>query len=351
MKEGGAGLAAIIMALRWGICGAGLISNDFVVSLRALPASEHKVVAVGARSVERANEFAATHDIPRAYGSYEEVAADEEVDVVYVGTIHPTHLAVCTMVLGKGKPVLCEKPLTMNVCDTETLLKTAQEKGLFFMEGNWMRFFPVMVELRRLLAEDAIGEIRHVNVTFSFRRAAEVGKRTGRQRLTDPELGGGSVLDVGVYALSFTNMVMREERPESIHAWGQLTEEGTDELAAITMIYKGGRIAQLTCGTAYDLPCEAVVCGTKGDIKIPKPFWCPTRLETPTGVKEYPLPEPSLPVNFPNGQGMFYEAEEVRRCLKEGKRESEVVTSANSLLVAEMAEEIMKQIGVIYFRD
>ena len=338
------------MALRWGICSAGLISNDFVVSLRALP-ENHRVVAVGARSLERAQAFAATHSIPSAYGSYEEVADDPEVDVLYVGTIHTTHLAVCNKLLDKGKPILCEKPLTMNVQDTQTLLAKVREKKSFFMEGNWMRFFPVMVDVRKLLAENAIGDVRHVNVTFSFRRGAEVGKRTGRQRLVDPALGGGSVLDVGVYAISFTNMVMGEERPESIHAWGQLTDQGTDELAAMILTYKGGRIAQLTCGTAYDLPCEAMVCGTKGDIKILRPFWCPTKMETPDGIKEYPLPEPTLPVNFPNGQGMFYEAEEVRKCVQEGKSESDVVSLANSLLVAEIVEEVMKQIGVIYFRD
>ena len=158
------------------------------------------------------------------------------------------------------------------------------------------------------------------------------------------------MLDVGVYAISFTSMVMGGEKPKSIHAWGQLTEEGTDELAAITLIYKGGCIAQFTCGTAYDLPCEAVVCGSKGEIKIPKPFWCPTVLETPSGCKEYPLPKPALPVNFPNGQGMFYEAEEVRRCLQEERKESSVVPFTDSLLVAEIAEEVMKQIGVVYFR-
>ena len=261
------------MALRWGICGAGKIANDFVVALKTLP-SEHKLVAVGARSLERAKKFSAKHGIPRAYGSYEEVAADEEVDAVYVATISTTHLAVCTIVLGKGKPVLCENSLTMNVRDTETLLKTAQEKGIFFMEAIWMRFFPAMVELRRIIAEGEIGEVRYVNAKLCFRRSP-----LEEANLIDPKLGGGGIINAGVYCLSLASMVFGGEAPESIHAWGQLTEEGTDELAAITMIYKGGRIAQLTCGTAYGLPCEAVVCGTKGDIKLPENFYSPTKLE------------------------------------------------------------------------
>ena len=340
-----------MMAVRWGICSAGLISNDFVVSLKVLPTSDHQVVCVGARSLDSAQQFAKKHGIPRAYGSYEEVASDPEVDVVYIGTIHPLHRAVASMVLDKGKPVLCEKPLTMNVKDSQALLEKAREKDLFFMEANWMRFFPVMVELRKQLADKAIGEVRHINITFSFRRSAEEGGRKGRSRLTDPALGGGAVLDVGVYAISFASMVLEGQKPERIHAWGQLTKEGTDELAVITLLYKNDCIVHITCSTAYAMPCEAVVCGTKGDMRVLHPFWCGTKLETPSGMKEYPLPDPVAPVNFPNGQGMFYEAEEVHRCLKEGRKQSSVVSSADTLLVAEIAEEVMKQLGVIYFAD
>ena len=333
------------MALRWGICSAGKICHDFVVSLKTLPESDHRVVAVGARSLEDAKKFAATHSIPRAYGSYEEVAADTEVDVVYVGGIHPTHLAVSTMALNKGKPVLCEKPLTMNVRDTETLLATAQEKGLFIMEAVWTRYFPAMVELRRLIAEGSIGDVKYVNIAFSFRR-----QPLTTARLVDPKLGGGGLLDVGIYVLNVASMVFGGEQPESIRAWGQLSEEGTDELAAITLVYKGGRIAQLTCGTAYNIPSQAVVCGTKGEVKIPAPFWCPTKLETPDGTKEYPLPEPALPLNYGNSTGLRYEAEEVRRCLKEGLKESPVMPHKETLLIANMIEEAMKQIGVVYFK-
>ena len=334
------------MALRWGIFSAGKISHDFVVSLGTLPETEHKVVAVGARSLEAAQKFAATHGIPHAYGSYEEVAADADVDVVYVGTINPTHLAVSTMAIGKGKPVLCEKPLTMNVSDTEALLRTAKEKGVFLMEAVWSRFFPAMVELRRMLAEKTIGEVKYINATFCRRRSPQ----TSARRLFDPNLGGGAVLDVGVYVLNITSMVFGGEQPESIYAKGQVTEEGTDNLAAITLVYKGGRIAQLTCSTAYDLPCEFAICGTKGEIKIPETFWRPTKIETPEGVKEFPLPKSSLPYNFGNSTGMRYEAEEVRKCLKEGEKESVVMSHRETLLVAKMMEEVMKQIGVIYFK-
>lgn len=155
----------------------------------------------------------------------------------------------------------------------------------------------------------------------------------------------------GFYAVNFCSMVFQGEQPESICAKGQLTEEGTDELAAITLVYKGGRIAQLTCGTAYNLPIQAIVCGTKGEVKVPQTFWCPTKLETPDGLKEYPLPEPPLPLNYgSNSVGMRYEAEEVRKCLKEGKKESAVMPHQETLLVAKMMEDAMKQMGVVYFK-
>ena len=270
------------------------------------------------------------------------MAADEEVDVVYVATINTTHLAVCTMVLDKGKPVLCEKPLAMNISDTEKLLKTAQEKGIFFMEAIWSRYFPAMVELRQMISEGEIGEVRYVNAKLCVR----VGPSAN---LSDPKLGGGALLNFGVYCLSFASMVFGGETPESIHAWGQLTKEGTDELAAITMIYKGGRIAQLTCSRVINMTCEGVVCGTKGDVKILDYVLCPTKLESSAGVKkEYPLPKTTLPLNYLNSTGLRYEAEEVRRCLAEGKKESDVMPHKESLLMAKMMEEALKQIGVEY---
>ena len=329
--------------IRWGICSAGRISNDFAVSLKTLTDGDHKVVAVGARSLESAQEFAKTHSIPRAYGSYEEVAADDDVDAVYIGTVNTTHFTTSMMVLDKGKPVLCEKPLTMNLRDTQTLVKKAQEKGLFMMEGIWMRFFPAMCELRKLINEGTIGEVKYVKASFAFRRPTE--------RLVDPSIGGGSLNVVGVYALNFASMVFGGEKPQSTHAWGQLSEKGTDELVVITLCYSRGRIAQLACGVSSNMLNDAVVCGTKGHLRLHDPFLCPTRLETSDDVREFPLPSPPLPIVFLNGTGMRYEAEEVRRCLQEKRRESLIMPHKETVLVAEIMEEIMKQIGVVYFSD
>jgi dihydrodiol dehydrogenase / D-xylose 1-dehydrogenase (NADP) len=330
-------------ALRWGICSAGKISHDFVIGLKVLPESSHTVVAVAARSLDSAQSFATTHCIPRAYGTYQELANDPQVDVVYIGTIHPTHAACTKLMMDAGKPVVCEKPLTMNAKDTKELIQLAKDKNLFFLEGVWMRFFPVMVELRRLLSEDAIGTVRYVNVTFGFRMVSEV------KRLTQPDLGGGATLDIGVYVVNFATMIFNGEKPIKIHAEGVLSEEGVDLIGAVTLTYTGGRIAQLTFSIVTDLPCEALVSGTKGDITVPKRFWCPTMLKTSEGTKEYPLPEPYMPTVFANSQGFCYEAEEVRQCLQEGKKESSIQSLNDTVVVAEIMDEIMKQIGVVYF--
>ena len=337
------------MSLKWGILGAGLISHDFVLGLKTLPESEHQVLAVGAGHTEPVHTFAATHSIPRAYDSYKELINDVEVDVIYIGTIHITHLPIALEVLEAGKPVLCEKPMTMKAKDTKEMIDKAREKGVFLMEATWMRFFPAVFDLRDMIKKGDIGEVRFVRVNFSFRRPSERAKG----RLTDPALGGGSVLDVGIYTISFATMIFGGEKPKNIYAQGSLLETGVDDLAVMTLTYSGGRIAQLSCSISYDISCDAVVCGTKGERRLPHPFWCPTRLESPEAVyikepisREYPLPESSLPGNYPNCTGLCYEAQEVYRCLKEGKKESDIMPLDESLVVIEVAEEVMKQIGM-----
>ena len=342
------------MALRWGILGAGLISHDFLLGLKTLPASKHEVVAVGDRSEQDARKFASTHQIPAHYGSHEELLADERVEVVYIGTIHVTHHAIALKVLEAGKPVLCEKPMTMSPAHTRELIEGARSRDLFLMEASWMRFFPAVVELRQMIADDYIGKVRFLRANFSFRRPPD----RSEGRLTDPKLGGGAVLDVGVYTINLATMLFGGRRPVKIYAQGHTLPSGVDDLAAITLTYSDGEIAQLTCSISHDMSCDAVICGTKGELRLPHPFWCPTRLDAPQAVyekeivcKDFPLPEPHLPGNYPSPTGLRYEAEEVYECVKGGKKESEVMPLEESLVVAEIAEEVLKQLDVIYYRD
>lgn len=339
-------------ALKWGILGAGLISHDFLLGLKTLPEDKHRVVAVGDRSKECAEQFASTHSIPASYGSHEELLADESVEVVYVGTIHVTHYDVVLQVLEAGKAVLCEKPLTMSPAHTRTLIDTARKGGRFLMEATWMRFFPAVVEMRRMIANGHIGEVRFLRANFSFRRPADRAKG----RLTDPKLGGGAVLDVGVYTISLATMLFGGARPVKVYAQGSVLSSGVDDLAAITLTYSNGGIAQLTCSISYSIACDAVICGTKGELRLPHPFWCPTRLETPEGVyqgeggvcMDFPLPEPHLPGNYPNPTGLRYEAEEVYACVRGGRCESDVMQWEESLIVAEIVQEVMTQLNVMH---
>ncbi len=328
--------------LRWGICSAGKISHDFIVGIKAIPGSSHQIAAVAARSLESAAKLATTHSIPTAYGSYDELATDPNIDVVYIGTIHPTHFSAASKMLEAGKPVLCEKPLTMNTAETKTLIELAKSKNLFLMEGVWMRFFPAMVELRRLISDGAIGDVNYVNATFGFRLPADL---LDHSRLFKPESGASAVLEIGVYVINFVSMVFGGVRPEKIHADGILSPLGFDTTVAMTFTYPGNRIAQMTVSVVSELPCEALVCGTKGEVKVPKRFWCPTQLETPDGVKDFPIPQPYMPTIFDNSQGFCYEAEEVRRCLSEGKKESDAMSLQETQLVAELMDEVLRQVG------
>ena len=339
--------------LRWGLVGAGLISHDFVVALRTLPCTKHTVVAIcDTISKTDAEDFAKRHNIANIYTSLDEFLLDDKIDIVYIGTIHVTHHEVALKVLHARKPALCEKPMSTNVHDTSDMISKAREVGVFFMEATWMRFFPAVVELRRMISNNDIGEVKFVRANFSFRRPPTRAKG----RLTDPKLGGGSVLDVGVYTISFATMIFNGERPEKVYAQGSLLPTGVDDLAVITLTYSNNRIAQLSCSISYDISCEVVVCGTKNELQLPHPFWCSTKLETPKGVYEkpmisieYPLPEPSMPGNYPNCTGLRYEAEEVYDCIKQGRTESSIMPLEQTLIVAEITQEVLRQIGVVQY--
>ncbi|XP_016527024.1 uncharacterized protein LOC103138111 isoform X6 [Poecilia formosa] len=332
------------MATRWGICSAGKISHDFTVALKTLPAEDHQVVAVAARKLENAQEFANKHSISRVYGSYEELARDPDIDVVYVGVIHPYHLSACKLFINAKKNVLCEKPLAMNAKEVKEILDSAKKNDVFLMEAVWTRFFPASVQIRNLLAQGEIGEVKMVRADFCV-------PLLHVPRSVQKDLGGGALLDLGIYCLQFISMVYNGEKPESIQASGICLETGVDESVAVILQYSKNRMATFTCSAGVQLHSEAFIAGTKGKIQVPSPMWCPTSLVVNEKVTQYPVPEPSLPLNFTNSTGMRYEAEEVRQCLLKGLKESPVMPHADSLLLAEMEDEIRQQVGVVYSQD
>lgn len=332
------------MATRWGICSAGKISHDFSVALRTLLPEEHMILAVAARNLQDAQKFANKHNILRAYGSYEELAKDSDIDVVYIGTIHPHHLSTGTLFMKAQKSVLIEKPLAMNSREVNELIATAKENNVFLMEAIWTRFFPVSIEVGCLLAQGEVGDVKLV-------RAALGAPLTHIPRLAQRELGGGALLDLGIYCLQFVFMVYNGERPQSIQATGHRIDTGVDETVILVLKFSGNRMAVCTCSISMLLTNDAVIIGTKGTIKVPDHMWCPTTLEVNGKKKQFPLPEPSLPLNFTNSTGLRYEAQEVRECLLNGLKESIRMPWKHSGLLAEVIDEARRQIGVSYDQD
>lgn len=332
------------MATRWGICSAGKISHDFSVALRTLASEDHQIVAVAARDLQHAEEFARKHSIPRAYGSYDELAKDPDVDVVYVGTIHPHHLSAGKLFMKSRKNVLIEKPLAMNSREVQELITAAQKDSVFLMEAIWTRFFPASLEVRRLLSGGEVGDVRLV-------RADLGAPLTHIARLAERKMGGGALLDLGIYCLQFVFMVFNGERPESIQATGHCIDTGVDGTAVLVLKFSGNRLAICTCSITVMLTNDAVITGTKGNIKVPNHMWCPTALEVNGKEMQFPLPEADMTLNFTNSTGLRYEAEEVRRCLQKGLKESPGMLWAHSILIAEVIDEARRQLGVTYDQD
>ncbi|XP_047436433.1 trans-1,2-dihydrobenzene-1,2-diol dehydrogenase-like [Mugil cephalus] len=332
------------MATRWGICSAGKISHDFTLGLKSLPVEDHQIVAVAARKLEDAQGFAKKHSISQAYGSYEELAKDPNIDVVYIGVIHPYHLKTCLLFTNAKKNVLCEKPLAMNSREVREILASAKKNNVFLMEAVWTRFFPASVETRRLLAQGELGEVKMVRAEFAL-------PLKGVPRTSQKELGGGALLDVGIYCLQVILMVYNGEKPESIHAVGFCQDTGVDETVIVTMKFSKNRMAVFTCSHGIELPNDVIIVGTKGIIRLPDNMWCPTSLFLNGKETKYPLPEPYLPESYLNSTGLRYEAEEVRQCLLKGRKESAIMSHADSLLLAEVEDEIRRQIGVVYPQD
>ncbi|XP_066265609.1 trans-1,2-dihydrobenzene-1,2-diol dehydrogenase-like [Branchiostoma lanceolatum] len=328
---------------RWGFVSAGRISNEFKIALDTLPQDEHQVVAVAARSLESAQKFAKTHDIPRAYGSYAELAAQDDIDAVYIGSIHTQHAPLTTMMLQAGKPVLCEKPMSVNSREARQMIGLAKEKNLFFMEGVWSRFFPVYLKAREIMDSGGIGDVKLVTACFGFPKGDE-------PRMKERSQAGGSLLDLGFYPIQFANFVFKGEEPEDITVSGLLTDQEVDETVSIILKYSGNRMATLVCCMSSLLANEAYVYGTKGTLKIPS-FWSPQELIAPDKTHKFPLPPPGKPINYFNATGFRFEAMEVRRCLQEGLKESPLMTHAMSLQIAGILDRARKVVGVVYDQD
>lgn len=322
--------------VRWGILGAGRIANEFAKGLSVLPDAE--LVAVGSRSQANADAFGDKYNIPRRHASYEALAKDTGVDAIYVATPHPMHKENTLLCLQGGKAVICEKPFTINAAEAISLVSYAREHGLFLLEAMWTRFLPVMVKVRELLAQRVIGDVRMVQADFGFRTAFNPASR-----LLAPELGGGALLDVGIYVTSFASMVLGPKAPVRVASLAHLGETGVDEQSAYVLEYDKGALAVLSTAVRTQSANEATILGTDGRIKVHSPFYGSTRLTLSVYGKE----EQIIDVPF-EGNGFNYEAAELMKGLRAGKTESDTLTLDETVAVMQTLDRIREPWGLKY---
>ncbi len=322
--------------VRWGIMATGKIAGGFARNLALLP--ECEIAAVGARRLESARAFAAEHGAARAYGDYRALVADPDVDVVYVATPHALHREHVELAFEAGKPVLCEKPLTLNARDAAELVVQARERGLFLMEGMWMRCNPLVRRLQQLAAEGVLGEVRQVRADLGF-----VVDKPPTDRLLDPALGGGALLDMGVYPLTFAHLFLGP--PTTVAAAAALSPAGVDLDVTLALAYESGATASLSSSMTSWSPRTASIATDLGRVDVPESFHHPiTATWTRDGHTET-ITEEVI------GTGLANEALEVVRCLRSGETESPLVPLDESVALLGLLDRIRRDIGVAYAGD
>jgi predicted dehydrogenase len=323
--------------IRWGVVGPGRIADKVVEDFAVVDGA--RVVAVASRSVDRARGFAQRHGIERAHGSYADILADPEVDVLYIATPHPQHHAVALGALRAGKALLIEKAFTATTAGAAEIVALAREAQVFVMEAMWTRFQPAVVALRELIAAGAIGEVRSVQADLGVAREYDPA-----DRLFDLALGGGALLDLGVYVVSFAQMLLGT--PERVVAAGSLFPSGADAEASLLLDYADGRTAALMTSLRNALPGQARVFGTTGWIDVLPRFHHPT-----TFVLHREGAEPETITREPVGAGYAHELIEVTECLRAGGTESAVMPLADTLAVQTVLGEAAAQLGVRHAED
>lgn len=313
--------------IRWGILGTGKIAGSFATGLGFVPGAE--IRAVGSRSAETARAFAEKFQIPHAHPSYEALAQDAEVDVIYVATPHALHLENCLMCLDAGKHVLCEKPFTINAVQAERVIAAARIKKLFLMEAMWTRYIPLIVHLRHLLAEGVIGTVE----MFTAGLGMTPHHLPPTHYILQAELGGGILLDAGIYPLSLASMIFHKQ-PDRIAGLAEF-HRGVDVQDALTLEYEGGGMATMHMTIKTQIPPEFAIYGSAGRIRVHPPLFRPTKLTLArTG-------EPDQEIEMPlAGNGWNYQAVEVGACLRAGKLESEVMPLDETLALMQTLDRI-----------
>jgi predicted dehydrogenase len=313
--------------------GTGNIARQFARGLHMC--ARARLAAVGSRSTDKARQFAAEFRVARSHGSCNALAADDAVDIVYIATPHACHRDNTLLCLNAGKAVLCEKPLAINVRQGHEMVQLAQRRRLFLMEAMWTRFLPPMVEVRRLVTEGIIGDITLIAADLGFDLPVNP-----EGRLFNPELGGGCLLDVGVYPINLATMFLGA--PSGITGYARVGSTRVDEQNVVALAYGSGALASLYTSIRAQTPHEAIIVGTRGIVRLHPHWWRggSFSVHEKKNFRKFDIPM--------EGDGYQYEAAEVQRCLLAGRKESPAMPLAESLVVLQVMDELRRQWDVQY---
>jgi predicted dehydrogenase len=317
----------------WGIIGPGGIAQAFAKDLALLQG--HSIAAVGSRSLENAQKFAATFG-GTAYGSYEELVTDPSIDAIYIATPHPAHHDNVLLALNAGKPVLCEKPFSVNAHEAQAMIDAAARNGVALMEAMWARFLPHYAKVREIVESGVLGPILSIHADHGQRLADQ-----GIARLIEPDLAGGALLDLGIYPVSFAHMILGT--PAHITSSAVFTDKGVDAQTSMIFTYQDGAQAVLTTTMIEQTPCRAVVAGLNGWLEIDRTFYNPADMRVVFNdgtTTEYP--------NTYKGHGLREQAETFKQLVRSGKLESEILTWKATVEIMTTLDTVREQIGLKY---
>ena len=323
--------------IRWGILGTGKIARALATALQDVP--DAVLAGVASRSLEKAEAFAADFHASTAYGSYEELAQAGDIDLVYVATPHPQHATNALLALGAGKGVLCEKPFTMNRREADQVVDLARRNPVFLMEAMWTRFMPALAEVKRLIASGEIGSVHQVVADFGF--TANVKPE---HRVYNPELGGGAMLDLGIYPLSIAASLLGPV--VDVKAQAEMGPTGVDVQTGFTLKHEGGGMSVCSCSFQARTPGELTVSGSRGHIRMNTMFHRARSITVSLDDgSTRTIDTPYL------GNGYADEVIEAQRCFREGLIESPGMTHAETLALMDVMDEVRRQIGLVYAAD
>lgn len=318
--------------IRWGILATGTIARKFATTINEM-GDETQIAACGSRDIEHAKAFAQEYAIPKYYDSYEALVQDKDVDAVYIATPNSMHLENIKLCIEAGKHILCEKPLTTNADDAKKAFELAKEKGVFLMEAFWISMLPMHLKIAQMISDGAIGEVRHIRADYGY---TVQGAR--KIRKFEASLGGGALLDIGIYNIGFVSMTLGYN-PTKIQSKVHTNEFGTDDFETMIFEYENGTTAALTVSIGMKFAKEGIIYGTKGSIRLPD-----FQMAQKMYVDSYDGTSEEIDIPF-EINGFEYQIREAISCIENGKVLSSIQTPENTIAVMEIMDALRKQWG------